>query len=99
MDTFIVLAKYTSQGRKFFTPEDARKRWGLIAESLEKQGGNVQSHFVTMGGYDSVVTFQFPSGRDFTLFQCLNYLQAPGDIEVIVLRAWQFSQFAPTQAG
>ena len=96
MDTYVVLAKYTSEGRKFATPDHARKRWDTIANSLKSTlGGELQSHYVTMGGYDAVVTFRIPPGRDFQLFQCFVYLQVPGDIEITVLRAWEFNQFAP----
>jgi uncharacterized protein with GYD domain len=96
MDTFIILSKYTSQGRKFATPEDARRRWNTIAASLENTlKGKVQSHYVTMGGYDSVVTFVIPPGQHFTLLKCLTILQEPGDVEITVLQAWEFDQFAP----
>jgi uncharacterized protein with GYD domain len=96
MDTFIILSKYTSQGRKYANPDDARKRWDVIAASLAKTlKGEVKSHYVTMGGYDSVVTFSVPPGQDFHIFQCLNFLQAPGDVEITLLRAWEFDAFAP----
>jgi uncharacterized protein with GYD domain len=99
MDTFIILSKYTSQGRKYAKPELARKRWEVIAASLEKTlKGKVQSHYVTMGGFDSVVTFSIPPGQDFHMFQCLNFLQEPGDVEITVMRAWEFDQFAPPSA-
>jgi uncharacterized protein with GYD domain len=99
MDTYVVLMRYTSEGRKFATPVHARKRWTTIETSLKNTlRGEVLSHYVTMGAYDSVVTFRIPTDdpeRDFALFQCLIYLQVPGDIEVTVLRAWEFNQFAP----
>jgi hypothetical protein len=42
-----------------------------------------------------VVTFSIPPGQDFHMFQCLIGLQAPGDVEITVMRAWDFDQFAP----
>lgn len=96
MDTYIILSKYTSEGRKYARPEHARRRWEVIAASLEKTlKGKVQSHFVTQGGYDSVVTFSIPPGQDFKMFQCLTFLQEPGDVEITVLRAWDFDKYAP----
>jgi uncharacterized protein with GYD domain len=97
-DTYVVLMRYTSEGRKHALPEHARKRWTTIEASLRNTlKGEVLSHYVTMGAYDSIVTFRIPSepGIDFVLFQCLVYLQVPGDIEVTVMRAWEFNQFAP----
>ncbi len=96
MDTYVVLMRYTSEGRKFATADHARKRWSTIEASLKNTlQGEVLSHYVTMGAYDAVVTFRIPPGRDFQLFQCLIYLQVPGDVEIAVLRAWEFNQFAP----
>lgn len=96
MDTYIILSKYTPEGRKHAKPDDARRRWQVIAASLQNTlKGKVQSHYVTMGGYDSVVTFSIPPGQDFHMFQCLIGLQAPGDVEITVMRAWDFDQFAP----
>ncbi|HLZ01986.1 MAG TPA: GYD domain-containing protein [Bradyrhizobium sp.] len=96
MDTFIILSKYTSEGRKYATPEAARKRWTTIAASLEKTlGGKVLSHHVTMGDYDSVVIVTIQPNQDFRMFQCLNLLQQPGDVDITVMKAWDFDQFAP----
>lgn len=96
MDTFIVLSKYTPQGRKYAKPEYARKRWEVIAASLEKTlQGKVLSHYVTMGDYDSVLTIAIPSSRHLQLFQCLIPVQEPGDVELTVMRAWEFDEFAP----
>ena len=96
MDTFIILSKYTPEGRKYAGPDLARKRWAVIAASLEKTlQGKVLSHHVTMGNYDSVVIFAIPPGRQFQLFQCLIALQVPGDVEITVMPAWEFDTFAP----
>lgn len=96
MDTYIILSKYTSQGWKYATPDDARKRWDVIAASLQKTlNGKIHAHYVTMGGYDSVVIFAIPPGQDFRFFQCLRFLQQPGDVEITALRAWEFDAFAP----
>ena len=96
MDTFIILSKYTSQGRKYARPEHARKRWEVIAASLEKTlKGKVLSHYVTLGGYDSVVTVAIPPGQDLHMFQCLTFLQEPGDVDLTVMRAWEFDEYAP----
>lgn len=96
MDTFIILSKYTSEGRKYDTPEAARKRWNTIAASLEKTlNGKVLAHYVAMGEYDSVVIFSIPPGQDFRVLQCLKVLQQPGDVEIKVMKAWEFDQFAP----
>jgi uncharacterized protein with GYD domain len=95
MDTYIVLLKYTSAGRRFAGPEYARRRWELIETSLKQTlKGEVLSSFVSMGEYDAVVTFSIPPHQDFHLFQCLQTLQEPGDVELTVLRAWTFEEFA-----
>ena len=58
MDTYVILSKYTSQGRKYATADQARKRWDVIAASLQSTlKGTILSHYVTLGSYDSVVTF------------------------------------------
>ena len=99
MDTYVILSKYTSLGRKHAKPDHARKRWDLVAYSLQTTlKGKIHSHHVTMGGYDSVVIFSIPAGRDFQLFQCLIALQEPGDVEITIMRAWEFDTFAPPTA-
>ena len=96
MDTFVILSKYTPAGRKYANPDDARKRWAVIAASLQKTlSGKIHSHHVTMGSYDSVVIFSIPPGQQFHMFQCLIALQAPGDVEITVMPAWDFDFFAP----
>jgi len=96
MDTYIILSKYTPAGRQYAMPIPARKRWEVIAASLQSTlKGTIHSHHVTMGGYDSVVTFSIPPGQEFHLFQCLIALQQPGDVEITVMRAWDFDTFAP----
>jgi uncharacterized protein with GYD domain len=95
-DTYIVLSKYTSAGRQYARPEHARRRWEVIEHSLRNTlKGTILSHHVTMGGYDSVVIFTIPPGQDFHLFQCLVALQQPGDVEITILRGWDFDKFAP----
>lgn len=96
MDTYIILSKYTPAGRKYARPEHARKRFEVIAASLQKTlQGKVLSHYVTMGNYDSVLTFAIQPGRQFQLFQCLVGAQEPGDVEITVMPAWEFDTFAP----
>ncbi len=96
MDTFVILSKYTPEGRKYAKPDLARKRWEVIAASLKKTlNGQILSHYVTLGGYDSVVIFSIPPGQHFHMFQCLIALQEPGDVELTVMPAWDFDQFAP----
>lgn len=96
MDTFVILSKYTREGRKFARPEYARKRWETIAASLQKTlNGKVIANYVTMGPYDSVVIIEIPPGRQLQLFQCLIPVQEPGDVELTVMPAWEFDAFAP----
>jgi uncharacterized protein with GYD domain len=100
MDTHIILSKYTSQGRQYVTPGAARTRWDIIAASLQNTlKGQVLSHYVTMGGYDSVVIFAIPPNQDYELFRCLTALLQPGDVEITVLRAWEFDKFAPAKGN
>jgi uncharacterized protein with GYD domain len=95
-DTYIILSKYTSEGRKHQRPDHARQRWEVIEHSLRNTlKGTVLSHHVTMGGYDSVVIFTLPPGQDFHLFQCIVLAQQPGDVELTILRGWDFDKFAP----
>ena len=98
MDTFVILSKYTPAGRKYANPDDARKRWAVIAASLQKTlNGKIHSHHVTLGSYDSVVIFSIPAGQLLHMFQCLIALQAPGDVEITVMPAWDFDVFAPVK--
>ena len=100
MDTYVILSKYTSEGWKYAGPDDARKRWEVIAASLQKTlNGKVLAHYVCMGGYDSVVIVAIPPGQDFHILQCLRFLQQPGDVDITVLRAWEFDVFAPPKKG
>jgi uncharacterized protein with GYD domain len=99
MDTYVILSKYTSQGRQYATPDQARKRWDVIAASLKSTlQGTILSHYVTLGAYDSVLTFTIPPNQDFRFLQCINQLLKPGDVEITILRAWEFDQFAPPAA-
>jgi uncharacterized protein with GYD domain len=96
MDTFVILSKYTPAGRKYSKPDDARKRWDVIENSLKKTlGGTVIAHYVTLGPYDSVLIFAIRPSQHFQLFQCLVAAQEPGDVELTVMPAWEFNQFAP----
>jgi uncharacterized protein with GYD domain len=100
MDTYIILSKYTSLGWKYAAPDDARKRWDVIAASLQKTlNGTVLANYVSMGGYDSVTIIAIPPGQDFQIFQCMRFLQQPGDVEITVLRAWEFDAYAPPKKG
>lgn len=95
-DIFIILSKYTTAGRKFAKPEYARKRFETIAASLQRTlNGRVLSHYVTLGNYDSVLTFEIPPGRQLQLYQCLVGAQEPGDVEITVMPAWEFDKYAP----
>jgi uncharacterized protein with GYD domain len=96
MDTFVILSKYTPAGRKYANPNDARKRWDVIEASLKNTlGGTVIAHYVTLGPYDSVLIFAIRPAQHFHLFQCLVAAQEPGDVEITVMPAWEFNQFAP----
>jgi uncharacterized protein with GYD domain len=96
MDTFVILSKYTPEGRKYARPDLARKRWDVIAASLQKTlGGAVLAHYVTLGPYDSLAIISIRPAQHFHMFQCLVAAQEPGDVEITVMPAWEFDQFAP----
>jgi len=62
MDTYVILSKYTSEGWKYAGPDDARKRWEVIAASLQKTlNGKVLAHYVCMGG--TIRWLSLPSHR------------------------------------
>jgi uncharacterized protein with GYD domain len=94
MDIYVFLVKYTQAGVKYGDAEHAKSRWQQIEASLQRTlGGRLISHYVCLGPYDGVVTLEVPPGRDFQLFQCLRGIRAVGDIELTVLRAFDFRVF------
>lgn len=94
VDIYVFLMKYTEAGVKYADAEHSKARWKQIESSLQGTlGGKVLSHYVCTGPYDAVVTVQVKPGQDFQIFQCLRILRAVGDVEITVLRAFEFGQF------
>ena len=56
MATFIMLGKYSSDAMKGASADRTKKATGAI----EKLGGKVNSMYALLGGYDLVLTVDFP---------------------------------------
>ena len=97
MDTFVILSKYTPAGRKYANPDDARKRWEVIAASLQKTLNGKPLALRHPGELRFGGDFSIPPGQQFQMFQCLIALQAPGDVEITVMPAWDFDFRSPAK--
>jgi uncharacterized protein with GYD domain len=93
VDRYIFLLKLVG---KFGSDADIAGRLRTILDSLEKTlRGKLISLHGTMGEYDFVAIVDIPKDQDPTIFSCLKALRAPGDVELTILRAFEYRQIYP----
>ena len=59
MPHFVTLVRYTHQGMAKI--KDSPARLDAAKKAAEKEGGKIQSWYLTMGRYDAVLISEFPS--------------------------------------
>jgi uncharacterized protein with GYD domain len=71
-------------------------RLEVILASLDKTlHGNLVSLHATMGEYDFVAIVDIPKDQDLTIYDCLKALRSPGDVEITILRAFDYREAYP----
>ena len=60
MPTYLMLGKYSIGSVK----EISEKKKKKVVETIEKDGGKVESMYVLLGKYDLAFTVDFPENRD-----------------------------------
>jgi uncharacterized protein with GYD domain len=85
---YIVLGKWTDQGRK--TIPDIEKRVENARNLTEKQNGSMNLYF-TMGEYDFVAIIDMPDEEN--MVEILMKLNAMDNFETKTLKAWTDSEF------
>ena len=84
MVSFIVLGNYTAQGAA--TINDAPDRMAGAEKRAEELGGKVKEVYFTMGQYDFVALFEFPSDEAMLTFAL--QVGREGNVRTTTLRAF-----------
>ncbi len=85
---YIVLGKWTDQGRK--TTKDAKKRIETAQNLVKEQNGNMSICF-TMGKYDFVAIVDMPNEEG--MVKVLMKLNIMNNVITETLKAWTDSEF------
>jgi uncharacterized protein with GYD domain len=93
VDRYIFLLKLVG---KFGADPELGERLQTILTSLKNTlNGRLVSLHATMGEYDFVAIVDIPEGQDKLLYSCLKALRSPGDIDLTILRAFDYQQIFP----
>jgi uncharacterized protein with GYD domain len=93
VDKYIFLLKLVG---RFGAKSDVESRLRLVLNSLEQTlRGRLIALHATMGEYDFVAIADIPADQDKRLFDCLVGLRGPGDVEVTILRAFDYLEIYP----
>ena len=93
MDRYIFLLRLVG---KFGDKADITSRLRLILASLNNTlSGTLLSLHATLGEYDFVAIVDIPAGQDLTVMDCLKALRSPGDVEITILRAFDYQKAYP----
>ena len=84
MPTYVVLVKWTDQGRREVA--DVADRIAQTTQAAEKMGVKPVAQLVTMGRYDQVVVAEAPD--DETMAKVLLMVAGRGTAETETMRAW-----------
>lgn len=84
MPTYVMLVNWTDQGVRHI--EDNPKRVDATRKSLEEMGGKFLSVYMTMGGYDLVITYEAPDDAVAVRFTLM--LEKQGYVRTTSLRAF-----------
>jgi uncharacterized protein with GYD domain len=93
MDRYIFLLRLVG---KFGDKTEIASRLRLILDSLEHTlRGRLISLHATLGEYDFVAIVDIPEGQDMIVFDCLKLMRSPGDVDLTILRAFDYRQVYP----
>ena len=89
MAHFVTLVRYTQQGISKI--KDSPSRLDAAKKAAEKEGGNIQAWYLTMGHYDAVLISEFPSDEACAKFALS--AGALGNISTETLEAFSEAEF------
>ena len=89
MATYICLINYTEQGIK--NVKDSPGRLDAARQAIESQGGAMKDFYLTMGGYDMVVTLEAPSDDVVARFALM--VGSQGNVRTTTLRAFDEAEY------
>ncbi len=89
MPTYILLTRFTQQGRKNI--KDGPARIEAARKTLESLGGKIRSIHLTLGQYDSVAVVEAPDDEALARFSIAT--GAKGNVHIESLRAFDEKQY------
>jgi uncharacterized protein with GYD domain len=89
MPTYILLTRFTQQGRKNI--KDGPARIEAARKTLESLGGKIRSIHLTLGQYDSVAVVEAPDDEALARFSIAT--GAKGNVQIESLRAFDEKQY------
>lgn len=89
MPSYILLARFTQQGRE--RVKDVPARIEAARKTLESLGGKLQSIYLTLGQYDSIAVVEAPNDEVVAKFSIS--VGAQGNVELESLRAFDEKQY------
>ena len=89
MASYILLARFTQQGRERI--KDVPARIEAARKTLESLGGKLQSIYLTLGQYDSVAVVDAPNDEAIAKFSIA--VGAQGNVQLESLRAFDEKQY------
>ncbi len=89
MATYICLINYTEQGIK--NVKDSPGRLDAARQAIESMGGAMKDVYLTMGGYDIVITLEAPSDEVVARFALM--VGSQGNVRTTTLRAFDEAEY------
>ncbi len=89
MPTYILLARFTQQGRESI--KDGPARIEAARKTLESLGGKIRSIHLTLGQCDSVAVVEAPDDEALARFSMS--VGAKGNVQIESLRAFDENQY------
>ncbi len=89
MPTYILLSRFTQQGRESI--KDGPARIEVARKTLESLGGKIRSIHLTLGQYDSVAVVEAPDDEALARFSMV--VGARGNVQIESLRAFDEKQY------
>lgn len=89
MPTYVLLSRFTQQGRENI--KDSPARIESARKTLESLGGKMRSIHLTLGQYDAVLIVEAPDDEAIARFSIS--VGAKGNVQIESLRAFDEKQF------
>ena len=89
MPTYILLSRFTQQGRQRI--KDGPARIEAARKTLESLGGKLQSLHLTLGQYDSIAVVEVPDDEALAKFSIA--VGSQGNVQIESLRAFDEKQY------